>query len=333
MSTLDAMNAVRVRPFGSEDYPLLVKWYATAYAPRAQTESEMRHADEILPPGYRRWRLVGLLNGEPVGYVEVGRSLGSYHPARYVLEGGVQLECRSYGVGRALYAAAERGARKVGVERLRAQLPAVGAGRTFLERRGLKETKQDWEFLLNLREFDAERFASAEAASTAGGVSIAPLSAFLDSPAARHRLHDLFSEVRRDAPRSEPASELNFEFFEAAHWVEEGFTPDAWMIAVAPGVAGQPEREWIGLSALWFTATRGLADTGLKAVRRTWRRRGVVTALKVRALRWAREVGFARVRTGTDSLNVGMAAVNDQVGFQRRPAWVSLARDLHGEDR
>ena len=332
MSMLDAVNAVRVRPFGPEDYPLLVRWYATAYAPRAQTEGELRHADEILPPGYRRWRLVGLLNGEPVGYVEVGHSLGSYHPARYVLEGGVQPECRGHGVGRALYAAAERGAREVGAERLRAQLPAVGAGRTFLERRGYRETKRYWEFLLNLSEFDPERFAGAEAALAALGVSIAPLSAFLDSPATRHRLHDLFSEARRDVPRSEPASELSFEFFEAAHWAEEGFTPDAWMIALAPGVAEQPEREWIGLSALWPTATPGLADTGLTAVKRLWRRRGVATALKVRALCWARAAGFARVRTDTDSLNVGMAAVNDQLGFQRQPAWVSLARDLHGED-
>ncbi|HEX2863293.1 MAG TPA: GNAT family N-acetyltransferase [Deinococcales bacterium] len=332
MSPAGTRPALSVRPFSDEDYPRLVAWFAQAYAPRARGEAELRHGDAILPEGHRRWRFVAELDGRPVGYVEVGHNLGSFHPERYELDLAVQLDARGRGAGSALFQAAEASALEAGARRLRVFLPVDGLGYAFAQRRGFVETKREWEFLLNLAEFAADAFAEVEARVAARGVQVAPLSSFPDTPDTRRRLFDLFTDVRRDVPRAEPASELSFEFFERSHWDDVGFRPDGWMLALAPEDAAG-NREWVGLSTLWESAAPGLLDTGLTAVKRDWRRQGVAMALKVAALRWARAQGFERVRTDTDSLNVGMAAVNDLLGFQRQPAWASLAKDLPGADR
>ncbi len=55
-------------------------------------------------------------------------------------------------------------------------------------------------------------------------------------------------------------------------------------------------------------------------------------ALKVTALQWAKEQGYTRVRTWNDSMNVGILAINEKLGFQREPAWITYVKELGGSD-
>jgi mycothiol synthase len=66
--------------------------------------------------------------------------------------------------------------------------------------------------------------------------------------------------------------------------------------------------------------------TGLTAVKRAHRRRGIAFALKIRALEFAVAQGFKRVQTDNESNNVGILAINVALGFVRYPAWVHYVK-------
>jgi GNAT superfamily N-acetyltransferase len=54
-------------------------------------------------------------------------------------------------------------------------------------------------------------------------------------------------------------------------------------------------------------------DTGVLA---THRRRGIARVLKLMATRWAAERGINRVTTENNATNVGMLALNRELGFE-----------------
>jgi GNAT superfamily N-acetyltransferase len=87
---------------------------------------------------------------------------------------------------------------------------------------------------------------------------------------------------------------------------------------------------YIGLTQFWRGEATDDLFTGLTAVRREYRRRGVALALKVHALRFARELGAPLIYTDNDSRNAPMIALNDALGFVRQPAYLSLVKALDG---
>jgi len=68
--------------------------------------------------------------------------------------------------------------------------------------------------------------------------------------------------------------------------------------------------------------------TGLTAVKRAHRRRGIAFALKIRALEFAVAQGFKRVQTDNEANNRGMLAINIELGFVKYPAWVHYVKSF-----
>jgi GNAT superfamily N-acetyltransferase len=59
---------------------------------------------------------------------------------------------------------------------------------------------------------------------------------------------------------------------------------------------------------------------------RSHRRRGIAVGLKVHALKFAKDLGYKRTITENAAVNVGMLAINGQLGFVRNPAWVRYVK-------
>ena len=55
-------------------------------------------------------------------------------------------------------------------------------------------------------------------------------------------------------------------------------------------------------------------------------------ALKLRVLDYARQQGYAFIRTANNSLNYPMLAINAKFGFVRLPAWVYYVKYLRDDD-
>ena len=73
----------------------------------------------------------------------------------------------------------------------------------------------------------------------------------------------------------------------------------------------------VGFAALCaIAADPGAAEHLLTGVRRTWRGRGVASALKRAQIAWATGAGYERLITYNDEANAGMRAINARLGYR-----------------
>ena len=68
-------------------------------------------------------------------------------------------------------------------------------------------------------------------------------------------------------------------------------------------------------------------DIWLTGVRRNWRRRGIATAIKLKSIAQARDMGGARLETGNEENNP-MYDINIKLGFKPSPAWQDYEKQL-----
>jgi RimJ/RimL family protein N-acetyltransferase len=187
----------------------------------------------------------------------------------------------------------------------------------FLERRGFIEDMRMWTSAIDLTEFDPSLYAAEVAAVEALGIQLRSFADLgYDDPNVRRRIYEILMAVREDVPLP-PNDERTETSFET--WWERAGRPDlladGYFVAVADG-------QYVGMSNLWRSPEADEARTGITGVRREWRRRGIALALKVRSLEFAKAQGFRRVVTENETNNRGMIAINDRLGFVKRPAYV-----------
>jgi RimJ/RimL family protein N-acetyltransferase len=62
----------------------------------------------------------------------------------------------------------------------------------------------------------------------------------------------------------------------------------------------------------------------MTAVLRSWRGRGLATALKLRTIAWAVANGLTALETGNDEANLAMQAVNRRLGYRPLPDLLTM---------
>ena len=122
-------------------------------------------------------------------------------------------------------------------------------------------------------------------------------------------------------------------YADMATWVPVTISLDEWLREEAT----IPEGSFVALAGDTIVGYSGLcrhvgdaalAEDGLTAVRRDWRRRGLATALKRAELAWAAANGIREVVTWTQRANEGMRAVNERLGYRYGKVEVTVARAL-----
>ena len=89
---------------------------------------------------------------------------------------------------------------------------------------------------------------------------------------------------------------------------------------------------YVGMSSLWNRRVKkGEVYTKLTGVVRSHRRRGIATALKVRAHEFAKSIGAEVVVTDNEENNP-MYDLNVRLGFKPMPAWLLFRKLLKEED-
>lgn len=309
----------QIRAFRPTDYPALAALGSLVHPDAPHTAEELEREDRTLPETFRWHRIVATEDGALVGAAIFDQNPGMYHPQVFQVDVMVAPDARGRNIGARLHARIladlepHRPIRRLG--RIRADDPVAAA---FVAKRGYRETKRDVLSALDLRRFDPSRWQQVVDDVSAQGISLVTLDDVRGDPARVRAYYDQFSTVRADAPRSQPATPIEFDFF-VTEVVEQ---PDA--VSAATVLAFDGER-CIGFVQVYASDASDELQTGLTGVDRAYRRRGIATALKARSLAAAKALGAPSIRTDNDARNTGMLAVNDAFGFDRRPGTVTVA--------
>ena len=105
--------------------------------------------------------------------------------------------------------------------------------------------------------------------------------------------------------------------------MEALLTPaDAWFLAITGD-------EVVGHALLILPSARpGVGWHQMTGVRRAWRGRGVAGALKRAQIAWAKAQGLDRLETENHEDNAPMRRLNDRLGYQAKPATITLRGPL-----
>ncbi|NUP99449.1 MAG: GNAT family N-acetyltransferase [Armatimonadetes bacterium] len=307
-----------IRPFEARDYEALARLNQLAGPGLHETADELRYFDAhryrgeddrpSAPP-----RLVAAEGERLVGAAWDNTTM--YHQAagqgRFQIV--VQPSWRGQGLGSALF------------DRLLPELEQAvlttraaeddGDTMRFLRRRGFEVVDREQELELSLADFDPDVFAAEEHRPFAGRLRLATLAELRGRPAIERQLAALWLDETGD----QPIAEEMLECFRATVLEGPRVVPDGFFIALeGDQVAAVTNLErWASTTALEF---------GYTVVRPDHRQRGLALALKVRALRFARERGCPTVCTLNSLANERMLRINEHLGFQRTRVWAELQR-------
>lgn len=315
-----------VRPFNfnsETDYHHLVTVDNAIDPDHRDTVENWQHWDRNRNPEHLYRRYLAERRGEIVAYGSYGHMSWSFLPDKYFLSVGVSPLHERKGYGSALWDFLH--------ERLMQRDPVRLVSFTrehrthalaFLQKRGFEVKLRAPISRINPQEFDAARYAAKVASVEQSGIVVKTMTELSrEDPDWKQKIYELEWECVQDVPSVDDFTNRDFAAFEKQTFDSPTLLPDGWFIAVDGD-------RYVGLSVLW----RNLADekklsTGLTGVVRSHRRRGLATAMKVRALEFARAYGATVVDTDNEENNP-MFQLNLQLGFTPRPALLEMNKQI-----
>ncbi len=192
----------------------------------------------------------------------------------------------------------------------------------FLAQRGFVENKRLLDFRLNIAEFDFAAFQSVREQVAARGITI---TTFAEESACDadclHKLHDFLNAVKADDPPRQLYVPAPYQA--AVRWcASDAFLPDAAFIA-------KEGDRYVGFTDLiHYELLPGGIAPGFTGVAREYRRQGIATALKLRAIEYARAHGYQIIRVFMYPSQSSMLALNEKLGFRRQYELVTVEKLL-----
>ena len=194
----------------------------------------------------------------------------------------------------------------------------------FLAARGFVETGRVLDMRLSLDEVDLSPHAPAAERVAAQGVTITTLAGErVSDPGCVEKLYRLLNALKAEDPARRRFAPPAYDPREAQIWFGKPYVIDeAFFIAKSRG-------EYVGVTGLnLLEATPGGLSQGFTGVGREHRRRGVATALKLRAFEYARGQGYRTVRALIRPAHAPLIALDEKLGFRRLSEYVTLERCL-----
>ncbi|MFN2471949.1 MAG: N-acetyltransferase family protein [Gaiellaceae bacterium] len=236
--------------------------------------------------------------------VGIGLAGPSDTPRRGFVVVRVMPESRRRGIGSALYEQVEAHALSLAPSALSTHVAEDSEeGRRFAGRRGYVKVDRQVELVYTLR--------GDEAWPELPAVEIVELTEDL-----REAAYEITKEAWADFPLPEPVPAPAWD-----DWVREEFDGPIAFAAVEDG-------RLVGYAALMAQPVDGLLEHGLTACLRTHRGRGIGTALKRAQIAWAARNGYRELITFTQDGNDAMRAVNEKLGYEEQPAWLTMRHNV-----
>lgn len=305
---------VKIRQATPRDYHAVASVYSAVFPEYPLTAEEIRFGDEKRNEKLRHDRFVIEEGGEIVAVGEYGQRMGAYHPHRFSLQIAATPAYQGRGFGKALYEHLLAALRPFAPQELSGDTLADRERAVrFLTERGFVVAQTEQVSALAPANFDPGAWRDAVAKVAAQGIVIKTFAELKNTdPDVYTKCEALHWELSQDVPHTETMTRPPMD-----EWMKRydrpDFLPDANFFAVTP------TGEYVGMTILWRSLANNDLNTGITGVMPAFRKRGIATSLKVRALMFAKEVGADFVWTSNEVNNTGMLGINARFGFERRP--------------
>jgi len=313
-----------IRPLAMDEAALAADLMTAAYPSEGQDPVLTAYRWAHPRAGWVHGRFVAELDGTPAAYLEWQHGAWEQLPERHCwVEVWLDLAYMDEGVLDELWAWIEEAAAADGARTLNAACaenePEV---LRVLAARGYDRKRTERVWTLDLRKHGPRITEDARAARErmgAAGIELATLDRLKD-PDRFHKLHDLNELMRQDVPHTGPLLPQTLDDF--MHRVASPSTPsDRWWVALD---SGQP----VAVSYLSYPPVRGPVWTSFTGSHPGYRGRGIARAVKLQSLAQAVELGIEEVRTDNDSENKPMLHINETLGYELMPGYVSFEKRL-----
>jgi GNAT superfamily N-acetyltransferase len=264
---------------------------------------------------------------------EHGNLLGFYWAVRSSVEAGrlffylmVKPEQRSQGIGRQLYEALVQAAREAEVKKLRVSVwDNSPEGLAFAERRGFTERLHQIAMALNLDTFDDRPYDEIVARLKGEGFQFTSMEALGNTEEAQRRLYDLNDTTDIETPGTDGEhSWAGFEDFQKSVCQSDWYKPGGQMVVIDTATGA-----WAAMSAITRMEGADYAYNLHTGVDKRYRGRKLGQAVKVLALRYAREVlKTSTVRTHHNTKNLPMLAIDRKLGYVQLPGTILMEKIL-----
>jgi len=303
------------RAFVPGDYPALVEIINAAWPAYPTTVEQLSIQDTaaLRHPEAGFHRYVVEHAGKIIGFGHYEQPLRFYEPGRFRVQIFVHPRYQKQGVGSHLHKQLmdDLCGLQAYYAWTRIRDDMVDSVR-FVKRHGFLEELRIWECRLDVALFDSAPFTELTTDLKMQGIEIKSLRELESDVTRNQKVYELFRELGRDLPPTEHWTEPDYKDFQEDL---AGRSPEAYFIALH-------EQHYIGLSYLTEHRAEQYCATGLTGVRRSYRRRGIALALKLRGIIHAKQHGYPTIRTSVDSANTASLALNEQLGFVKQPAWI-----------
>jgi GNAT superfamily N-acetyltransferase len=322
MNDSTEQNAVVIREAVEGDFARIAE-LISATQPEPVAEANVLEWERRVLIGQIRRRMVAVNGvGRIAGYsiVQHSESMGA---GRFYLWVTVDPTWRRQGNGAQIYDNALAFAIEHGAVLLDSEVREDDAsGIRFARERAFVVNRHIFESIIDLAAFDESRFAGLVEGVQAGGIRFLSLADVDMDPAYFRQLYEVNYRAVLDDPAS-TGNWVSFEEFERTLRGASWFDPRGQIMALdaASGAV-------IGLAAVGFFANTQRASNMITGVDRAYRGRKIALALKLLAIRYARETGASCIATDNDSQNAPMLAINRKLGYVPRPGLFRLLKQI-----
>jgi GNAT superfamily N-acetyltransferase len=295
----------------------LSRWVAVWNATEAEPCDEEELATEFLDWKRQAPQTVWLLAEEDGAAVGTGRLTPGWHSPPGVTRADVRVlpSARGRGVGSALLDELQLRADALGAPMLEVEVRDDDPGSlAWIEGKGFREVGRSVRLALDLTAIEEPPLDPPDR------IEIVTLA---ERPELARGLYDVACEAYPDEPGSGDVEMESFEAWLSQDMQGSGDRADAVFIALESA-------EVAGYAKLAMSARPGFVLHDMTGVKRSFRGRGIASALKRAEIAWAKREGFHTLETLNHELNAPIRSLNEKHGYRPSRGSVTLRRQSVG---
>jgi len=304
------------------DFAQLAAWFSTLEDEQS-TEHSLREWY-----GKQKERIIQVVaeseQGELLGFYWATRDRSEPDQITFYLF--VKPEQRGQGLGRRLYEDMARTLQEAQVQRLRINIwDTCSEGLAFAEQRGFVERWRQIAMALDLAAFDDRPYDEIIARLKDEGFRFTSMQELGNTEEAQRKLYVLNDTTSAETPGTDgERSWSSFDDFQKSVCQSDWYKPDGQMVVIDTKMG-----KWVAMSAITRLEGNDYAYNLFTGVDREYRGRKLAQAVKVLALRYARNVlKVDRVRTHHNAKNAPMIAIDRKFGYVQMPGTFLMEKML-----